>query len=147
MCALLVFRLVVAYKSQSAGFGKSDKLLPSFKCSFLSIWRKRYLLEILSQLFLIKMKLAVLTVALLLCAVLATTVTAAPTPPSDGKNFSCFYMLLYPCSFYLSWHHAYIQHIVTVTPSVAFVAASLVALRVNKFRPSVNQVLYLTAST
>ena len=99
-----MFRLVVAYKSQSAWFGKSEKLLPSFKCSFLSIWRKRYLLETLSQLFLIKMKLAVLTVALLLCAVLATTVTAAPSD-ERGKNFSCFYMLLYPCSFYLSWHH------------------------------------------
>ena len=91
---------VVTYKSQSAEFGKSDKLLPSFKCSFLSIWRKRYLLETLSQLFLIKMKLAVLTVTLLLCAVLATTVTAAPSD-ERGKNFSCFYMLLYPCSFLL----------------------------------------------
>ena len=50
--------------------------------------RKIYLLEtLLSRLFLIEMKLAVLTVALLLCAVLATTVTAAPSG-EKGKNFS-----------------------------------------------------------
>ena len=55
-----------------------------------------------SQQELIVMKLVVLTTALLLCAVLqATTVTAAPSD-ERGKNFSCFYMLLYPCSFYLS---------------------------------------------
>ena len=50
-------------------------------------------LKTLSQLFLIEMKLVVLTVALLLSAVLVTTVTAAPNGEM-GKNFSCFYMLL-----------------------------------------------------
>ena len=66
----------------------------------LNLEKKRYLLETLSQLFLIKMKLPVVTVALLLCAVLATTVTAF-IRDEERKNFSCFYnhamYLLCPC--------------------------------------------------
>ena len=104
-----------------------------------------------SQQELIVMKLVVLTTALLLCAVLqATTVTAAPSD-ERGKNFSCLYMILYPCSFYLScFMHIQFRQLsvpIFVLPYLFTYALHLVVMVVDWFRPSVNKVLYLAAST